>query len=158
MEEAKDSLDASRFASELSELQTIYEVDRMAAQKKRQQVVLLFSVLCCALLLLVVIVFVVYYNRLRKKNQSLYEQINSNLRNVGSSAKVLQMIPEEELSREMQMFRRISCLMDEENLTGILHSIALYWRSFWEPTRSMWQMPSGKGLERPCRIILRISG
>lgn len=114
MEEAKDSLDASRFASELSELQTIYEVDRMAAQKKRQQVVLLFSVLCCALLLLVVIVFVVYYNRLRKKNQSLYEQINSNLRNVGSSAKVLQMIPEEELSREMQMFRRISCLMDEE--------------------------------------------
>ena len=86
----------------------------MAAQKKRQQVVLLFSVLCCALLLLVVIVFVVYYNRLRKKNQSLYEQINSNLRNVVSSAKVLQMTPEEELSREMQMFRRISCLMDKE--------------------------------------------
>ena len=114
VEEAKDSLDASRFASELSELQTIYEVDRMAAQKKRQQVVLLFSVLCCALLLLVVIVFVVYYNRLRKKNQSLYEQINSNLRNVVSSAKVLQMTPEEELSREMQMFRRISCLMDKE--------------------------------------------
>ena len=114
VEEAKDSLDSSRFARELGELQTIYEVDKMTAQKKRQQVVLLFSVLCCALLLSIVIVYVVYYNRLRKKNQSLYEQINSNLRNVGSSAKVLQMTPEEELSREMQLYRKIACLMEDE--------------------------------------------
>ena len=114
VEEAKDSLDSSRFARELSELQTIYEVDKMSAQKKRQQVVLLFSVLCCALLLSIVIVYVIYYNRLRRKNQSLYEQINSNLRNVGSSAKVLQMMPEEELSREMQLYRKIACLMAEE--------------------------------------------
>ena len=114
VEEAKDSLDSSRFARELSELQTIYEVDKMSAQKKRQQVVLLFSVLCCALLLSIVIVYVIYYNRLRRKNQSLYEQINSNLRNVGSSAKVLQMTPEEELSREMQLYRKIACLMEEE--------------------------------------------
>lgn len=114
VEEAKDSLDSSRFARELSELQTIYEVDKMSAQKKRQQVVLLFSVLCCALLLSIVIVYIVYYNRLRRKNQSLYEQINSNLRNVGSSAKVLQMTPEEELSREMQLYRKIACLMEEE--------------------------------------------
>lgn len=114
VEEAKDSLDSSRFASELGELQTIYEVDKMSAQKKRQQVVLLFSVLCCALLLSIVIVYIVYYNRLRRKNQSLYEQINSNLRNVGSSAKVLQMTPEEELSREMQLYRKIACLMEEE--------------------------------------------
>ena len=49
-----------------------------------------------------------------KTHQSLYEQINSNLRNVGSSAKVLQMMPEEELSREMQMYRKISRLMEEE--------------------------------------------
>lgn len=114
VEEAKDSLDSSRFARELSELQTIYEVDKMSAQKKRQQVVLLFSVLCCALLLSIVIVYIVYYNRLRRKNQSLYEQINSNLRNVGSSAKVLQMTPEEELNREMQLYRKIACLMEEE--------------------------------------------
>lgn len=114
VEEAKDSLDSSRFARELSELQTIYEVDKMSAQKKRQQVVLLFSVLCCALLLSIVIVYIVYYNRLRRKNQSLYEQINSNLRNVGSSAKVLQMMPEEELSREMLLYRKIACLMEEE--------------------------------------------
>lgn len=114
VEEAKDSLDSSRFASELGELQTIYEVDKMSAQKKRQQVVLLFSVLCCALLLSIVIVYIVYYNRLRRKNQSLYEQINSNLRNVGSSAKVLQMTPEDELSREMQLYRKIACLMEEE--------------------------------------------
>lgn len=114
VEEAKDSLDSSRFARELGELQTIYEVDKMSAQKKRQQVVLLFSVLCCALLLSIVIVYIVYYNRLRRKNQSLYEQINSNLRNVGSSAKVLQMTPEEELSREMQLYRKIACLMEEE--------------------------------------------
>lgn len=114
VEEAKDSLDSSRFARELSELQTIYEVDKMSAQKKRQQVVLLFSVLCCALLLSIVIVYIVYYNRLRRKNQSLYEQINSNLRNVGSSAKVLQMTPEDELSREMQLYRKIACLMEEE--------------------------------------------
>lgn len=114
VEEAKDSLDSSRFARELSELQTIYEVDKMSAQKKRQQVVLLFSVLCCALLLSIVIVYIVYYNRLRRKNQSLYEQINFNLRNVGSSAKVLQMTPEDELSREMQLYRKIACLMEEE--------------------------------------------
>lgn len=114
VEEAKDSLDSSRFARELGELQTIYEVDKMSAQKKRQQVVLLFSVLCCALLLSIVIVYIVYYNRLRRKNQSLYEQINSNLRNVGSSAKVLQMTPEDELSREMQLYRKIACLMEEE--------------------------------------------
>ena len=114
VEEAKDSLDSSRFARELSELQTIYEVDKMSAQKKRQQVVLLFSVLCCALLLSIVIVYIVYYNRLRRKNQSLYEQINSNLRNVGSSAKVLQMTPEDELNREMQLYRKIACLMEEE--------------------------------------------
>lgn len=114
VEAAKDSLDSSRFARELGELQTIYEVDKMSAQKKRQQVVLLFSVLCCALLLSIVIVYIVYYNRLRRKNQSLYEQINSNLRNVGSSAKVLQMTPEEELSREMQLYRKIACLMEEE--------------------------------------------
>lgn len=140
MEEAKDSLDDSRFASELSELQTIYEVDRMAAQKKRQQVVLLFSVLCCALLLSIVIVYIVYYNRLRRKNQSLYEQINSNLRNVGSSAKVLQMTPEDELSREMQLYRKIACLMEEENHIGTRLSIVLHWQNCWEPMKNMWLM------------------
>lgn len=114
IEHAKDSLDASRFARELSELQTIYEVNKLSAQKQRQQVVLFFTVLCCLLLLTIAIIYIVYYHRLRMKNQSLYEQINSNLHNIGSSVKMLQMAPEEELSREMQLFRKIAQLMDEE--------------------------------------------
>lgn len=113
-ETVKDSLDASRFASELNELHTIYEVDKMAAQKKRQQVIIFMSLLCCILLSSVVIAYVRYSANLQRKNQSLYEQINSNLRNAGSSAKVLQMTPEENLGKEMRLFRKISLLMDEE--------------------------------------------
>ena len=114
VENVRDSLKASRFASELNELRTIYELDKMEAQKKRQQVVILFSVLCCILLMLTVLAYVVYSRRLRLKNMSLYEQINSNMRNVSSSAKVLQMTPDDELSRGLRLFRSIAMLMEEQ--------------------------------------------
>lgn len=112
---AEDSLNSYRLASELSELHTIYEVDKVGAQKKRQQSFLLFSLTCSFLLAVIVIIYIVYSSRLRIKNRSLYEQISSNLRSQSNSTEALRATPEDMLSREMRLFRRIAVLMDEEH-------------------------------------------
>ncbi|MGN1220611.1 MAG: helix-turn-helix domain-containing protein [Candidatus Cryptobacteroides sp.] len=115
LEHAEDSLDARSFSTRISELHTIYEVDKIEYQKKRQQTMMLFSVLLCVLLALTVTAYIIYSNRLRHKNRSLYEQINTSMKNETKSAKVLQLASEDSLSREMSLFRKIAALMEEEH-------------------------------------------
>lgn len=111
---AKDSLAAGRFVMQLSELHTLYEVDKFEAQKARQRMIILFTGLGCLLLALVVCIYAVYSFRLRSKNRSLYRQIRENMRSGDKAARVLRMTAEESLTREMRLFRRIARLMEEE--------------------------------------------
>lgn len=112
---AEDSLNTTRFATQAGELHTIYEVDKIKFQKKRQQSLIIFSLMFCTLLTFLVAVYIVYSQRLKRKNKSLYNQIASNVRDKSHSAKVLQLAPEESLSKEMSLFRKISAMMEEDN-------------------------------------------
>lgn len=112
---AQDSTDSFLFASQLGELHTLYEVDKFEAMRKRQQTLLSFSLILCFLLAIIVVIYNVYSVRLRRKNQSLFEQINSNLRNETKSAIALQMASEDSLSKEMLLFRKISSKMREDH-------------------------------------------
>ncbi|MGM9737397.1 MAG: helix-turn-helix domain-containing protein [Candidatus Cryptobacteroides sp.] len=112
---SRDSLDASRFAARMSELHTLYEVDKFEFMRKRQQTLIAFSLMCCILLLAVVAVYVIYSHRLKQKNRVLYDQISANARRASNSSQVLRLAPEDSLSKEMRLFRKIAILMEQEH-------------------------------------------
>ena len=115
IERAQDSLAANRFVMQLGELHTLYEFDKIKAQKLRQHMIILFTGLGCFLLAVIVSIYVVYSHRLRSKNRSLYRQIQENKRNEDKAVRVLRLTAEEDLSREMKLFRRLSRIMEEEH-------------------------------------------
>ena len=83
---------------QLGELHTLYEFDKIKAQKLRQRMIILFTGLGCFLLAVIVSIYVVYSHRLRSKNRSLYRQIQENKRNEDKAVRVLRLTAEEDLS------------------------------------------------------------
>ena len=73
--EAKDSINSERFYAQINELQTIYEVDRINAEKERNRHYFLFALCGCALLALALGFYIFYSRAITRKNKGLYLQI-----------------------------------------------------------------------------------
>ncbi len=112
---AQDSLAVDRFVMQFGELHTRYEVDKLESQKSRQRLTIIFTSLACLLLAVALVIYSVYSSRLRSRNRSLYRQIQEAKRSGDSAARALRLTSEENLSREMRLYRRLSQVMEEEH-------------------------------------------
>lgn len=75
-----DSTNNAKFAEQLGELRTRYEVDLHITEKEKKHQQLLCAVIVCGLLLIALTIYIVYSRRLKKKNLILYNQIQESLR------------------------------------------------------------------------------
>lgn len=111
-----DSLSQKEFNEQLDALRTEYELDKLKAEKEinRQRWIIATSV--SLLLLLLLIVYAVYSRRLKRKNEQLFLRIQELLQKEKKSEEYLLSRPEESLSKELRLFRRVSELMQAEKL------------------------------------------
>lgn len=116
MSSVRDSLRNAEYHARVDELRTVYEVDKLTAEKEKQRLVALWAVTGCILLGLVAGIYAVYSRRLRRRNLSLYRQIQEAVRAEKEAGKVMEMIPAEQLSREMKLFVELNRLMHSEKL------------------------------------------
>lgn len=111
-----DSLNNVEHLKQVNELSTIYEVDKLEAQKKRQRLVILFVSTGCLLLAVIIAIYIFYSLNLRRKNILLYKQIREMTRAEKEAERMLGLVPGEELTRGMKLFRELSRLMGTEKL------------------------------------------
>ncbi len=109
-----DSLSGARSKDELHRLRTEYEVDKLEAQKQARENYLWLAGGIIALLAGLLAVWMVYARRVRRKNLALYQQIREMLQKDKQAEQALSAVPEEELSRGMQLFRRVGEWMRTE--------------------------------------------
>lgn len=109
-----DSLMSAQSIERLNDLRTQYEVDKIEAQKERQRIIIMWSVTGCLLLSALVLLLIWHSRSLHRKNLSLYRQIQESARNEKEATKALLLTPEQKLSRELVLFRKLSEYMSTE--------------------------------------------
>lgn len=117
-----DSVETGLNANLLNEFNTLFKVNELkAAQRLLYNQLLLLSI-ATALLATIVLLLVVYTRRLRKKNRSLYDVIQNDLRLIDARKKRhLAILKEEEqqyeeLPRDVQIYNQLCLLMQEKQL------------------------------------------
>lgn len=111
-----DSLRDIKYSRQLGELRTRYEVDKHMAETRLARLQLIIAAGGCVLLLVILILYIRYSHRLKMKNRALYEQIQEKRHRAEEARKVIAILPEEGLSREMQLFRSLEKVMETEQL------------------------------------------
>lgn len=111
-----DSLYNVECLRQLNELSTIYEVDKLKAQKQRQQLIIISVSAGCLLLAVIIAIYIIYSYNLRRKNVSLYNRIREMTRAEKEAERMLGLVPGTELSRGMKLFRELTQLMYNEKL------------------------------------------
>ena len=109
-----DSLRNTQFNAQLDELRTVYEVDKLSAEKERTRQRLIAVAAVSALLLFIVVAYVLYSRRLKRKNEALFQQIQEISQKEKAVERCLLSRPEESLTKEMQLFQRLSKYMQSE--------------------------------------------
>jgi AraC-like DNA-binding protein len=112
--ELRDSIRNVEIQSQLDELRTVYEVDKITAEKEKTHNLLIFALIGCLLLAIALGIWMYLHRQIAKKNRSLYIQIQELLQKEKEAEKLLLEVPEAELSRAMQLFRKLSELMQTE--------------------------------------------
>jgi AraC-like DNA-binding protein len=110
-----DSITNYNFTAQLHDLQTIYEVDKITAEKERNRMYFLFALIGCLLLLAALVIWILYSRRLQAKNRALYEQIQKQQERAKAESLIIEQIPARELSREMQLFIALKDLLMKDN-------------------------------------------
>lgn len=111
-----DSLYNVECLRQLNELSTIYEVDKLKAQKQRQRLIIISVSAGCLLLAVIIAIYIIYSYNLRRKNVSLYNRIREMTRAEKEAERMLGLVPGAELTRGMKLFRELTQLMCNEKL------------------------------------------
>lgn len=111
-----DSLYNTEHLKQLNELRTIYEIDKLEAQKQRQRLIILSTSAGCLLLAFIIAIYIRYSYNLRRKTVSLYNRIQEMTRAEREAERMLGLVPGTELSRGMKLFRELTQLMYAEKL------------------------------------------
>lgn len=109
-----DSTTHKSFNDQLEEFRTQYEVDKHIADKKIYRQQLIIAIVISVFLLIIAGIYFIYSRRLKRKNESLYHQIQELSQIEKEAEKCLLNMPAEALSKEMRLYRRLSELMTHE--------------------------------------------
>ena len=110
----KDKLRNSELTTQLDELSTIYEVDKLTLKNKIATNWLYFTLVGSFLLFVIVFLYIIYTIRLRRKNRVLYEAIAQMKKTQNDQFTTRELIPDDKLSGEEILYRKLCKLMQEE--------------------------------------------
>ncbi len=112
----KDRLRTTELASQLDELHTIYEVDKLSLHNEVITTRFYLSLIIGALLLLAIVLYIIYTRRLNCKNRILYNSILQYQKMQDEMESSARDIPEEQLDREGRIYRQLCELPDDGTL------------------------------------------
>lgn len=112
--EQRDFLTNEGFHAQIDELRTRYEVDKLTADKEIRRQQLIIAIGGCILLLIILIISVIYLRRLKQKNLNLYDQVQVLSRKEKVAEYDLLTRPDESLSKEMRLYKKVSEYMKNE--------------------------------------------
>lgn len=112
----KDALRSTQLTSQLDELRTIYGMDKLELENAIITEKHYFSLALCILLIIVCGIYARYSRRLKTKNEALYETIKQLEQSEIDADSAKSKIPDNELSREELLYRRLCKLMREEKV------------------------------------------
>ena len=112
----KDKLRNSELTTQLDELSIIYELDKLTLKNKIATNWLYFALVGSFLLFVIVFLYIIYTIRLRRKNRVLYEAIAQMKKTQNDQFTTSELIPEDKLSGEEILYRKLCVLMQKEKL------------------------------------------
>src|SRR5574344_1553693 len=101
---------------QMSELNTLYHLDELKMQKERMKLITIAVTAASILLVLILILYIVHQSKLRAKNRIIFEKLKEEMHDEEQTAKAQERIPEQELSTDELMYRRICKLVQEKQL------------------------------------------
>lgn len=111
-----DSLKNMANNKRLDELRTQYDVYKLTAEKKIIRQRWMIATIASALLLVLLLIYIIYSRRLKRKNETLFQQIQELTNKEKAVEQCLLSRSEKSLSKEMLLFRHLSKCMKEEKL------------------------------------------
>lgn len=114
--EMKDSIERMEIAVQMDKIQTLYEVDRLKADKRNSFLGFLIAVGSCTLLFIIFISYFIYSRRLHRKNRILYLRFLEQEKMEERVFDAMEVLPVDNLSKEAQLFCRLSELMHGQKL------------------------------------------
>ena len=111
-----DSIKDVEINGRFDELRTRYEVEKYITEKERNFHYFLFAACGCTLLLIIFTGYIVYSHRLHRKNRILYRRIVEQEKMEERVLGAIEVLPLESLSKEDQLFCRLSEKMHGERL------------------------------------------
>ncbi|MEG1380226.1 MAG: helix-turn-helix domain-containing protein [Bacteroidales bacterium] len=112
----QDSLRNIDMASQLDDLRTIYEVDRITAEQKETRNQLFLFILLCVLLVISTISYFIYNLKLKNKNKELYRQIEERAQFQDEIIRLKFNQLKEETKEDLPLFDRLEKKMAEKKL------------------------------------------
>jgi AraC-like DNA-binding protein len=112
----KDKISNAKFAKQLDEMRTIYEVDKLTLNKEMANNRFYFSIAVCALLLIVIVLYIIYTHRLRRKNRILFDTITQSRKFQESLLDSESVKNNAQLDGEGLLYHRLCNIMKEEQL------------------------------------------
>lgn len=112
----KDKLRNRELSTQLDELRTIYEVDKLTLKNKITTNRLYFLLLSSSLLIIVVILYIVYTRRLRRKNRILFDTFLLSKKKEEKVSVIKKEVELKDLSNEEILFNKLEELMQTQQL------------------------------------------
>src|SRR5574344_171896 len=103
----KDSLYNAQSRIQLSELNTLYKLDELKMQKDRMRYIIIVVTACGILLVFILTLYIIHLRKLRAKNRIIYEKMKAEIADEAEMMNEQKRIPEEELSADERLYRRI---------------------------------------------------
>lgn len=111
-----DSVRRREYMAQIDELRTVYEVDKLTAEKRQAHLKAMIALAVCGMLAVMLSIYIIYSGKLRRKNISIYNRIKENSLTESKAGRVLEQIPETKLSKEMKLFIDLNKIMQDEKL------------------------------------------
>ena len=105
----KDSLSKQDMGARLDDLRSIYDLDRITAEKEKNQLYAIIGFSVCFFLIVLLILYVRYSNHLKEKNRNLFNRIQE----LARLEKEQQRIEREEISR-LEEQREIKIVLSDD--------------------------------------------
>lgn len=120
----RDSMYNFSVNAQLNELRTVYEVDKLTAEKEINRQRLIFAIGGCALLVIILLVYIIYSRRLKTKNIGLVKQIQEQDRldkelkeeraELEKLRKTFKNESDNQINEQDKLFERMEALMEME--------------------------------------------
>lgn len=133
----KNSLSKQNMAAQLDDLRSIYELDRLTAEKEKHRLYVIITLTGCFFLIIILIIYILYSRRLKEKNRNLFNRIQE----LARLEKEQQRIEREEISRLEKQAEACTAFPNETSVDSLREELLIKRLRVWLNTDNRFTQP-----------------